>query len=181
VVRDAARSHTEKDPSGSPRAAREGVGCEKLVALLEASPAVRAFVGENIRLFNGKPGDSQSMDLLDALLADQAYRAAYWRGGRGDQLPALSSTSTSWRPSAMDGAPGSSRPTHRTALPPVRDGAVTGLRIDHPDGLYDPADYLRRLQEGAGGEIYVVAEKILAPGSSCRTRGPPPAPPATSS
>jgi (1->4)-alpha-D-glucan 1-alpha-D-glucosylmutase len=41
---------------------------------------------------------------------------------------------------------------------------VTGLRIDHPDGLYDPADYFRRLQDGAGGEIYVVAEKILAPG-----------------
>jgi len=46
----------------------------------------------------------------------------------------------------------------------VREGAVTGLRIDHPDGLYDPADYFRRLHAGPGGEIYVVAEKILAPG-----------------
>src|SRR5262249_40961310 len=35
---------------------------------------------------------------------------------------------------------------------------------DHPDGLYDPAEYFRRLQERAGGELYVVAEKILAPG-----------------
>jgi (1->4)-alpha-D-glucan 1-alpha-D-glucosylmutase len=54
--------------------------------------------------------------------------------------------------------------THRLLFRLVREGAVTGLRIDHPDGLYNPEEYFRRLQEGAGGEIYVVAEKILAPG-----------------
>src|SRR5438034_1882461 len=72
--------HAEKGPEGvAARRRDKEVGREKLVALLEASPAVRAFVGENIRLFNGKPGDAQSMDLLDALLTEQAYRAACWR------------------------------------------------------------------------------------------------------
>jgi len=157
-------SHTEKDPERVAARRREKeVGCEKLVALLEASPAVRAFVGENIRLFNGKPGDSQSMDLLDALLADQAYRAAYWRVA-GEEINYRRFFDINELAAIRMEEPGVFEATHRLLFRLVRDGAVTGLRIDHPDGLYDPADYLRRLQEGAGGEIYVVAEKILAPG-----------------
>jgi (1->4)-alpha-D-glucan 1-alpha-D-glucosylmutase len=41
---------------------------------------------------------------------------------------------------------------------------VDGLRIDHPDGLYDPGEYFRRLRER--GPVYVVAEKILAAGET---------------
>ncbi len=64
-------------------------------------------------------------------------------------------------------------------------GHLTGLRIDHPDGLWDPAGYLRHLQrlateavpegesplvpDGRGRVIYVVVEKILSPGEQlCR-------------
>ena len=36
---------------------------------------------------------------------------------------------------------------HRLVLRLVAEGKVDGLRIDHPDGLYDPAQYFRRLQE----------------------------------
>lgn len=43
------------------------------------------------------------------------------------------------------------------------EGLVDGLRIDHPDGLADPAGYLRRLRELTGG-AYVLVEKILEPG-----------------
>jgi (1->4)-alpha-D-glucan 1-alpha-D-glucosylmutase len=56
--------------------------------------------------------------------------------------------------------------THRLALRLVREGLVYGLRIDHPDGLADPAGYLRRLR-GAGVER-VWVEKILAPGERLR-------------
>jgi malto-oligosyltrehalose synthase/4-alpha-glucanotransferase len=41
------------------------------------------------------------------------------------------------------------------------DGIFQGLRIDHIDGLYDPTDYLHRLRDLAGAEVYIVAEKIL--------------------
>jgi (1->4)-alpha-D-glucan 1-alpha-D-glucosylmutase len=51
--------------------------------------------------------------------------------------------------------------THRTILDRVADGSVTGLRIDHVDGLADPADYLARLHDAAP-DLYVVVEKILA-------------------
>lgn len=43
------------------------------------------------------------------------------------------------------------------------DGLVDGLRIDHPDGLADPAGYLERLKETTGGS-YLLVEKILEPG-----------------
>ena len=57
---------------------------------------------------------------------------------------------------------------HRFAFDLVRKGAVTGLRIDHVDGLYAPGDYLRRLQEQCGGDaadpFFIVVEKILGNG-----------------
>jgi (1->4)-alpha-D-glucan 1-alpha-D-glucosylmutase len=53
--------------------------------------------------------------------------------------------------------------THRLVLDLVREGAVDGLRIDHPDGLADPKGYLDRLAEASGGR-WTVVEKILEPG-----------------
>ncbi|WP_250279692.1 malto-oligosyltrehalose synthase, partial [Frankia sp. Cppng1_Ct_nod] len=55
--------------------------------------------------------------------------------------------------------------THRVLLDQVRTGAVDGLRIDHPDGLADPEDYLRRLSEATGG-VWTVVEKVLEPGET---------------
>jgi (1->4)-alpha-D-glucan 1-alpha-D-glucosylmutase len=52
--------------------------------------------------------------------------------------------------------------THALALRLAREGVVDGLRIDHPDGLADPAGYLRRLREGGAEHVWV--EKILDPG-----------------
>ena len=67
----------------------------------------------------------------------------------------------------------STRP-HELVLQLVRDGAVDGLRIDHPDGLADPKGYLDRLAE-ASGDRWTVVEKILEPGEdlpeSWRTAG----------
>ncbi|MGE0005414.1 MAG: malto-oligosyltrehalose synthase [Parvibaculaceae bacterium] len=51
---------------------------------------------------------------------------------------------------------------HRLTLSLIRDGIVDGLRIDHVDGLAEPAAYLRRLREAVGPEHYLVVEKILA-------------------
>jgi (1->4)-alpha-D-glucan 1-alpha-D-glucosylmutase len=56
--------------------------------------------------------------------------------------------------------------THELALRLVRDGVVDGLRIDHPDGLADPAGYLRRLRDAGVRHAWV--EKILDPGEPLR-------------
>ncbi|GAB3282282.1 malto-oligosyltrehalose synthase [Sinomonas notoginsengisoli] len=47
----------------------------------------------------------------------------------------------------------------------IEEGLVDGLRIDHPDGLFDPAEYLERLRELSSG-AYTLVEKILEPGES---------------
>ncbi|HEY2722675.1 MAG TPA: malto-oligosyltrehalose synthase, partial [Chitinophagaceae bacterium] len=46
----------------------------------------------------------------------------------------------------------------------TKEGFFTGLRVDHIDGLYDPADYLQRLKEIADPHPFIVVEKILEPG-----------------
>jgi hypothetical protein len=46
------------------------------------------------------------------------------------------------------------------------------LRVDHIDGLYDPAQYLERLRELAGDETYVIVEKILEPEKACPVQWP---------
>jgi (1->4)-alpha-D-glucan 1-alpha-D-glucosylmutase len=56
--------------------------------------------------------------------------------------------------------------THELALRLVREGVVDGLRIDHPDGLADPAGYLRRLRDEGVERVWV--EKILDPGEPLR-------------
>ena len=56
--------------------------------------------------------------------------------------------------------------THRLALALVGEGLVDGLRVDHPDGLADPAGYLERLRDGGAGHVWV--EKIVDPGEQLR-------------
>jgi len=56
--------------------------------------------------------------------------------------------------------------THRLVLELVREGLVDGLRVDHPDGLADPAGYLERLRDGGAERVWV--EKILDPGERLR-------------
>ena len=56
--------------------------------------------------------------------------------------------------------------THKLAFGLVRQGLVDGLRVDHPDGLADPAGYLRRLRDAGVEHVWV--EKILDPGERLR-------------
>ncbi len=56
--------------------------------------------------------------------------------------------------------------THAFAISLVRDGLIDGLRVDHPDGLADPAEYLGRLHERGVSLVWV--EKILDPGEKLR-------------
>ena len=53
--------------------------------------------------------------------------------------------------------------THEVLLRRVRSGEITGLRIDHPDGLVDPGGYLDRLRSAAP-DAWITVEKILEPG-----------------
>jgi (1->4)-alpha-D-glucan 1-alpha-D-glucosylmutase len=95
-----------------------------------------------------------------ALLAQQHYRLCDWREG-----PAAVNYRRFFDIADLVAVRAEHeevfRATHELLLRLVREGVVTGLRVDHIDGLADPEAYLARLAEATGG-AYVVVEKILA-------------------
>jgi len=105
-----------------------------------------ALTDKTVEEFNGTPGNSESFDRLDELLMSQSYRLAYWRVAPDEinyrrffdinDLAALSME----RKEVFDS-------THELILRWLGSGKLQGLRIDHPDGLYDPEQYFLRLQQ----------------------------------
>lgn len=142
-------SRTETDREKVIERAREKEIIKKrLAALTTASAEIRAFIMENVRFFNGTKGEPHSFDLLDALLDDQGYRLAYWRVAAEEinyrrffDINELAAIRTE-DPTVLAA-------THQLVLRLLAERKITGLRIDHIDGLYDPAGYLRRLQQAA--------------------------------
>lgn len=139
-------ARTETDSEKIAEGRRE---CEvihrRLNALLESSAQVTVFLSENVRQFNGQRGDPRSFDLLDSLLFDQAYRLAFWRVA-ADEINYRRFFDINDLAAICMEDPVVFEKAHKLVLRMLRDGLVDGLRIDHPDGLYDPLDYLEQLQ-----------------------------------
>jgi (1->4)-alpha-D-glucan 1-alpha-D-glucosylmutase len=141
---------------------------ERLWALHSTSPRIRKFIDENLSIFNGGAKDEKGSYLLDELLADQAYCLAFWRDGI-QQINYRRFFDISDLVGIRVEHPEVFEATHVLTFRLAKKGKVTGLRVDHIDGLYDPLEYLRRLQsrlgEGRPGRgtpcFYVVVEKIL--------------------
>jgi (1->4)-alpha-D-glucan 1-alpha-D-glucosylmutase len=98
-------------------------------------------------------------DALDTLLARQNYRLAHWHTA-GEELAYRRFFDVTGLVALRMEDELVFADTHALVLHWVREGAVHGLRVDHPDGLRDPEGYLRRLAEATGG-TWVVVEKIL--------------------
>jgi len=145
---------------------------KRLAALVAAHPALAAGMAAALRAVNGTPGQRASFDALHELLEAQAYRLAYWRVA-SDQInyrrffDINSLAALRMEDEAVFAA------THRLVFELLAGGRVDGVRIDHPDGLYDPVRYFRRLQERyaptaappeqpRGWPLYLLAEKITA-------------------
>jgi (1->4)-alpha-D-glucan 1-alpha-D-glucosylmutase len=99
---------------------------------------------------------------LASALAGQHYRLCFWRDGL-ERLNYRRFFDVSDLVALRADDAEVFRRSHELVLRLVGEGVLHGLRIDHVDGLADPASYLRRLREAAG-EAYIVVEKILAPG-----------------
>jgi (1->4)-alpha-D-glucan 1-alpha-D-glucosylmutase len=127
-------------------------GYRRLDALLRDSADIRDFVDASVTYFNGTPGDPRSFDPLDALLGEQVYRLAFWRVA-GEEINYRRFFDINELAAIRMEVPKVFAAAHRTLFRLIRDGIVTGLRIDHPDGLYRPAEYFRRLQRGALLEV----------------------------
>lgn len=117
----------------------------RLNEIYRDDPEIRAFVDRNVEVFNGTPGESKSFDLLDGLLSKQVYRLSYWQVATEEinyrrffDINSLAAIRVE-NPVVFE-------ETHRFIFELIEAGKVTGLRVDHPDGLYDPSEYFDRLQ-----------------------------------
>jgi (1->4)-alpha-D-glucan 1-alpha-D-glucosylmutase len=155
----------------------------RLARLCIEYPEIDSFIRENVILFNGTEGDAASFYLLHRLLEAQSYRLAHWRVA-SDEINYRRFFDINDLAGLKTENPRVFEATHSFVLDLIGQGKVDGLRIDHPDGLYDPAEYYRRLNDevrgqilgetkgennpvsrkslGASVPIYLVAEKILA-------------------
>jgi (1->4)-alpha-D-glucan 1-alpha-D-glucosylmutase len=96
---------------------------------------------------------------LAELVDQQWYRLAYWRVG-DEEVNYRRFFDVKTLAGLRVEAPDVFAATHELIAALVRGGTVHGLRVDHPDGLADPREYLRRLAVAAPG-AWVVVEKIL--------------------
>ncbi|HET6965516.1 MAG TPA: malto-oligosyltrehalose synthase [Acidimicrobiales bacterium] len=129
---------------------------DRLASLLHEEPDLARAVDAEIEALNRDP------DEMDRLLCRQNFRLAYWRTAREEldyrrffNIETLVGLRVEDDRVFAD--------THQAIAPLVRDGSVTGLRVDHVDGLRNPEGYLQRLRRLAPG-AYVVVEKILDSG-----------------
>jgi (1->4)-alpha-D-glucan 1-alpha-D-glucosylmutase len=122
---------------------------------------------------NGQPGATASFAALDDLLDQQHYRLAFWRTGLHHLNYRRFFDITQLAGVRMED-PQVFRAAHRLLEQLIARRQVDGLRIDHPDGLRDPATYFTRLQSlfakpppvrsPSPVRGYLVVEKILSPG-----------------
>jgi (1->4)-alpha-D-glucan 1-alpha-D-glucosylmutase len=117
----------------------------RIAALVNVSPEVRAMIEATVHVFNGTAGDPQSFSLLDQLLEQQAYRLAYWRVAT-EEINYRRFFDINELAAIRVENPKVFRDTHRLIFRLLAEGKVTGLRIDHPDGLWDPTSYFHQLQ-----------------------------------
>jgi (1->4)-alpha-D-glucan 1-alpha-D-glucosylmutase len=128
----------------------------RLAVLCQLEPATADAIDEELARVAADP------DALDALLARQNYRLASWRTAdealdyrRFFSIPTLAGIRVE-DDAVFD-------ESHRLLVGLLASGRVSGLRIDHIDGLRDPAGYLDRLA-AAAPDAYLVVEKILQHG-----------------
>jgi (1->4)-alpha-D-glucan 1-alpha-D-glucosylmutase len=179
--------YTERSPERIEERRREKEICAgRLIRLTEASPRILRHIQNNLTVFNGEPGNYSSFDLLHELLEAQAYRLAYWKTALSEinyrrffDVNTLAGLRQEYDPAFIH--------SHALLFRLIQEGKITGIRLDHIDGLYDPRAYLEKLHAhiaalrsddplAASGippvheitrpEFYVIVEKILSLGES---------------
>lgn len=139
----------------------------QLLSVYRQTAANAALLEQKIEAVNRGPG-------LHQLLERQPWRLAHWRTA-SDEINYRRFFDNNDLAAVRVEAEDVFAATHSRILEWVADGLVQGLRVDHPDGLYDPAGYFQRLaqrsdevraEDGDEAEelppLYVVVEKILA-------------------
>lgn len=148
--------------------------------LYQTDEVVRRAVDFATQIINGTADDPPSFHHLDRLLTAQFYRLAHWR---------LAAKEINYRRffdinhlvglRVEDPLVFAAR--HAAIMHLIQEGKVSGLRVDHIDGLLDPVEYLERLRSipvsgehrsTEGVSIYTIVEKIMSGGESLSAEWP---------
>ena len=118
----------------------------RIAALCASEPQVCEFIQGNVETFNGTVGEPRSFDLLDALMEDQPYRLSFWRVAT-EEINYRRFFDINELAAVRIDMPEVFTEAHRMIMRFLREGKLNGLRIDHVDGLYNPAGYFQALQQ----------------------------------
>jgi (1->4)-alpha-D-glucan 1-alpha-D-glucosylmutase len=164
----AERENEKSETIGSRRSHFEPAR-ERLRQLLAGSAYIDTFLQQNLKDFNGEPGNPGSFSALERLLDEQHYILAYWQNVNVEINYRRFFTINDLvgirvQDSMVFDA------THNLIVRLLEQGAIQGIRIDHIDGLRDPVGYLSRLNErvasttlpSQAASIPIFVEKILA-------------------
>ncbi|MBV9579471.1 MAG: hypothetical protein JO057_12860, partial [Chloroflexi bacterium] len=138
------------------------IGKRRLATLYDGWAAFRVALERELERINGTRGEAASFDRLDALLDRQSYRLAFWRVAAEEINYRRFFDITELAAVRMED-PAVFGDTHRLLMRLIGEGKIQGLRIDHPDGLRDPAAYFRQLQESCLSALENGASPSLAP------------------
>ncbi len=137
--------------------------------LILRNPEVRQAIDFAVGEFQGSPGHPETFDALHELLERQAYRLAYWRVA-AEEINYRRFFDINHLAAIRVEIPEVFEASHQLVFQLLANGDVTGLRLDHVDGLWDPKEYLIRLQDNYAAltqkskgnrNLYLIVEKIL--------------------
>jgi (1->4)-alpha-D-glucan 1-alpha-D-glucosylmutase len=143
---------------------RDKVVLHSLLGRLLTEERVREGVDRAVRELN------ENIDELDAFLEQQHFRLAYWKTA-DQQLGYRRFFDVNTLIGLRVEREYVFEETHALILKWLEDGVLDGVRVDHPDGLRDPLQYLQRLRQRAP-EAWIIGEKILEPGEWLRSSWP---------
>ena len=139
---------------------------KRLATLTDSSPEAREEIEKSLRQMNGEKGNPASFDRLEQLLSEQPYRLSFWKVAL-DEINYRRFFDINQLAAIRIEDPEVFQAVHALLFDLIRQGRIDGLRVDHSDGLRDPAQYFRRLQaatmvaSSATKPFYIVTEKIL--------------------
>ncbi len=164
---------TDLDPEKvSERMLEKEVIKRRLGRLCRECPQMLEGIELAINAFHGEPGDPASFDPLHELLEAQMYRLSYWRVA-AEEINFRRFFDINELAAIRVELPEVFEDVHRMLFEFLATDAVTGVRIDHPDGLWNPREYIQAVQQryaeikgieftGEEPPLYMVAEKILS-------------------
>jgi len=171
-------AHTETN--SKQERADQGKQLKEQIRKLMADDSTRSAIEAGLKQLNGSKEDPKSHDDLYNLIQQQAYRICHWKVAADEinyrrffEINDLMAVRVEKKDVFED--------AHRLVFQHVKDGRINALRIDHPDGLHDPARYFECLQKdikqllpqlGPDSKFYLLVEKILEPGEKLEKKWP---------